>query len=67
MDFIIGVKYKRIFKMSAKLFRQGGDRVTETCTKIQKALGAVKNSCIDAASEKAFLNSTNEDFFFYPT
>ena len=65
LNNIIGVKYKRIFEMSARLFRQSGDRVAETCANIQKSLGVVKNSCIDIVSEISLLKATNEDFFFY--
>ncbi|MBR2377105.1 MAG: hypothetical protein IKA85_04925 [Clostridia bacterium] len=65
LNNIVAVKYKRVFEMSARLFRQSGDRVAETCANIQKSLGVVKNSCIDNVSETALLRSMNEGFFFY--
>ena len=38
LNNIVGVKYKRIFELSARLFRQCGDKVAETCLNIKKAL-----------------------------
>lgn len=37
LNNIIGVKYKRIFEMSARLFRQSGDKIAEACANIKKS------------------------------
>ncbi|MBQ4072280.1 MAG: hypothetical protein IJD50_00970 [Clostridia bacterium] len=65
LNSIVGVKYKRIFETSVRLFSQGGYKVKETCESIEKSLGAVRNSYIDAVSEESLIKATNEKFFFY--
>lgn len=65
LNNIVGVKYKRIFEMSARLFRQNSDKVAQTCANIKKSLGAVKNSFIDTVSENSLMTVASENFFFY--
>lgn len=62
---IIGVKYRRIFLNSAKLFKEtDADKINEILDGIQKSLGVVKNSVISGDDEKMFTSLTDNDFTF---
>ena len=65
LNNLIGVKYKRIFEMSIKLFRSYGDWISINCANIKKSLGAVYNTCINPLTETVLAGKMKRSFSFY--
>lgn len=65
LNNLIGVKYKRIFETSIKLFRSNGDWIATHCMAIKKSLGAVYNSCIDERTETILADKMKKKFSFF--
>lgn len=65
LNNLIGVKYKRIFEMSIRLFRSYGDWIPTNCANIKKSLGAVYNSCISTFAENILAGKMKRKFSFY--
>lgn len=64
LNSLIGIKYKRIFERSIKLFHSKGDWVAKNCEAIKKSLKAVENSCIPSHVESMLIHKMKRKFSF---
>ena len=62
---LIGIKYKRIFERSIKLFYSKGDWVAKNSDAIKKSLKTVENSCIPSYVESMLMKKMKRKFYFY--
>ena len=65
LNSLIGIKYKRIFERSIKLFHSKGDWVAKNCEAIKKSLKAVENSCIPSRVESMLIHKMKRKFSFH--
>lgn len=65
LNNLVGVKYKRIFETSIKLFRSNGDWIATHCSAIKKSLGTVYNSYIDEKTETVLVDKMKRKFAFF--